>query len=387
MKYTLLEPLRGIAALWVFAFHFHFSEAWQLAFPTVYAISRIGDLGVPMFFVISGFCIAAAAAGTVRNGGSARVFLYRRVRRIYPPFWCSIAVCAALPFAIELLSALKSGRYTPPSADLLNLGYLRYTFLDWLSVASLAQVFRTMPAAQSLQYKFTSLNAVYWTLAIEVQFYLIVSAAVLSGRQLFRWLGLVTVISLPTMLIPAFSLIGTFLPYWPMFAVGVLVFVLFDKGLAPSRLLGEHATALSVASLGLSVGGLGLYVLGGYPLGQVRFAIFFGIAIFCAEGLESAFVNALRWPIIGAVLRLFLTIGAMSYSTYLVHGRLQFLSAQLVRQVASAGTIAHDVAAFTLTIVGCYLFYTACERPFLTVRSAPLREANDRMAITTSAPT
>ena len=33
LRYYLIEPLRGIAAVWVFVFHFSFSHEFQIAFP------------------------------------------------------------------------------------------------------------------------------------------------------------------------------------------------------------------------------------------------------------------------------------------------------------------------------------------------------------------
>ncbi len=54
MKYTLLDPLRGLAALWVFLFHYHYCDTLRQGFPSLCAFFGTGHLGVPMFFVISG---------------------------------------------------------------------------------------------------------------------------------------------------------------------------------------------------------------------------------------------------------------------------------------------------------------------------------------------
>ena len=48
------------------------------------------NLGVPMFFVISGYCIAASAEATIDRGESAGSFLAPRVWRIYPPYWFAL---------------------------------------------------------------------------------------------------------------------------------------------------------------------------------------------------------------------------------------------------------------------------------------------------------
>ncbi len=92
-----LDAARGLAALAVVAFHIRLSDSFRESLPTIHAIATHGYLGVPLFFVISGFCLAASAASSRRNNESALSFLKRRFRRIYPPLWCSMIVVAALP--------------------------------------------------------------------------------------------------------------------------------------------------------------------------------------------------------------------------------------------------------------------------------------------------
>ena len=65
-----------------------------------------------------------------------------------------------------------------------------------------------------------------------------------------------------------------------------------------------------------------------------------------------------------------LVLGAMSYSLYLLHARLQFLSMQLLRQVVRPDTLMFDVATIVVTCMFCYAFYCVCERPFMTARSS-----------------
>ena len=43
--------------------------------------------GVPIFFVISGYCISATADSARRKGLPARTYFWRRFRRIFPPYW------------------------------------------------------------------------------------------------------------------------------------------------------------------------------------------------------------------------------------------------------------------------------------------------------------
>ena len=182
VRFSLLEPMRGIAALWVFAFHYEFSNTITKSTPWLHSIFKAGSLGVPMFFVISGFCLGAAASQTKPTRQGIVEFTKRRFFRIFPPFWCSIVVAAALPFALESLSSLRTGVYIHPSAAIPSNGFLNYDMVDWILVGSLGQVFRAIPDAATLQSKFSSINAVYWTLAIEVQFYIVVAIGILTRR-------------------------------------------------------------------------------------------------------------------------------------------------------------------------------------------------------------
>ena len=240
MRYGLLDPLRGLAAFWVFLYHYEFSDSFRTSAPFLHAVFKQGYLGVPMFFVISGFCLTASARSSIARGESSPAFLYRRFRRIYPPFWCSLLVVVSIPFLIEGISSLKTGVYTrPTSAGNVPLGYLNFSAFEWLRMATLTKVFDPLGAETSLESKFNRLNAVYWTLAIEVQFYAVVALALAFRRRFYGVLIVATLISVPFLLNPASYHTGIFLPYWPMFAVGVGIFAGFEKGFHPTNRLGQ----------------------------------------------------------------------------------------------------------------------------------------------------
>lgn len=378
MRFVLLEPFRGIAALWVFCFHFHFSESFQRNCPQLNAILKAGDLGVPMFFVLSGYCITASAHSAIRHNEPTRSFLYRRLRRIYPPYWFSILVVISIPFLIELLSWIKTGLYTPPSPAYLNYGFLNYGFLDWILVSTLGQVFVNVPEATSLQYKFTTINAVYWTLAIEVQFYLAVTLA-LYFRALYPFLIMVTVISLPFLFTPRIALSGIFLPFWPMFASGICLYWVLDNGFAPSKLLRQSFLPLTWICMILMVWGLSLYLILGFSINPLIFAIGFSVFLYLAESLDRPFVEKVlssKMRIIRAIASLAMTLGTISYSLYLLHGRLQWLVIQILRQILPTDSILMDLSVILTTCAACYVFYLFCERPFMSSRKPVVVEAN-----------
>jgi peptidoglycan/LPS O-acetylase OafA/YrhL len=104
-RYDSLDLWRGLACLLVVVFHTTYGDTvtyaskqsladhggrtveWLLAFTGEFWV------GVPVFFVISGYCIAASADSSRRKPHAAGRFFVRRFRRIYPPLWVFLAGC------------------------------------------------------------------------------------------------------------------------------------------------------------------------------------------------------------------------------------------------------------------------------------------------------
>jgi hypothetical protein len=64
-RFQSIQIMRGIAASMVVLYHFGYSNSnFLAAFPTFGSLFRYGDLGVWMFFVISGFVIPYAMHST-----------------------------------------------------------------------------------------------------------------------------------------------------------------------------------------------------------------------------------------------------------------------------------------------------------------------------------
>jgi peptidoglycan/LPS O-acetylase OafA/YrhL len=381
MKYELLGPLRGAAALWVFFFHYPHSAASKVGFPFLHPLFALGHLGVPMFFVISGYCITASARSTLARGESIAGFLYRRALRIYPAFWCSIVLVVSLPFLMEGLSSIRTGHYSPPSPVDAPLRFLNFDWFDWVWVTTLAQVFRPTPGVSDLQAKFSAINAVYWTLALEVQFYAVMALALVCRSRIYWFLALTTVLSVPFLLWPAAHTVGIFLPYWPQFALGCALYWLLESGYTPDRLFGARSARVA---LGFNAGSgiaFGCWLASGWAVDPLAFAAVLSLLLWVNKVPRPTTARCprpLRW-----LLACFSLLGLMSYSLYLLHGRLQYLVMQLTRQVLPADTIACDVATLLITCGLCYLFYLACEAPFLAVaqgRRAMARESRSLLS-------
>lgn len=79
--FPLLDLLRFFAAFWVMSFHYFLWYSGDLHW------YRYGNLGVPLFFIISGFVISQSVAHT-----STKAFALGRFIRLFPLFWimCTI---------------------------------------------------------------------------------------------------------------------------------------------------------------------------------------------------------------------------------------------------------------------------------------------------------
>ncbi len=369
---VVIEVFRGIAACWVFLFHMDRPPAGGRL---LLALADSGNLGVPMFFVISGYCIGASAALSARRGEPASAFLRRRLWRIYPPFWASIVILVALPFLLAALSAMQSGHFVEPEP-----GWFAYSPADWVGLATLSRVF--FSHGQGPAAAFETFNVVYWTLAIEVQFYIVMYLALLLGAWAGRFLLAVTVAGGALALMPAAYKTGIFLPFWPLFAAGLALNRFTRAGMVPAALLGpRHAPLALAGATALLLAFVLLLMTGAFSFpgsNYLRllatifgFGLGFAALLWFAIDLEPSLARLLasgprlaRMPV-----RLLLAIGAASYSIYLLHGELYALPAMLVRLVLSEGSLANLAATMALTIAFACLFSIVIERRFVRRRS------------------
>jgi peptidoglycan/LPS O-acetylase OafA/YrhL len=142
-----LDGWRGFAVIAVILFHGRsgfFNENSELM-----KLSAHGDLGVNLFFAISGFLICGLLLKEYEsNGGiNLRRFYLRRCFRILPPYYAMLAVLCVL----SILGAIQVNYSNLPSCLLF---YRNYT-----------------PLGMDLHGGFYTAH--FWTLAIEEHFYLI----------------------------------------------------------------------------------------------------------------------------------------------------------------------------------------------------------------------
>jgi peptidoglycan/LPS O-acetylase OafA/YrhL len=137
-----LDLLRLVAVLGVILFHYGFRGPVAfghtlVALPEFAAVARYGFLGVPIFFVISGFVIAYSAQGRTALG-----FAIARVARIYPTFvFCMTLTCVA--------------------TLLLGPPHFQTGLAQWF-----ANLFIAAPVLDQ-----PYMDSAYWSLVVEVTFY------------------------------------------------------------------------------------------------------------------------------------------------------------------------------------------------------------------------
>jgi peptidoglycan/LPS O-acetylase OafA/YrhL len=375
-RYHMLDVWRGVASLMVVLHHAGFAlmesdvraasgaESW-VRWMLVEGVRRL-NLGVPLFFVISGYCIGASVDATRRRGSSSWAFLGRRIWRIYPPYWAAFALFAAWvgglgaaglvrlyqgPYALELWPA---GRLTPA---------------QWVGNLTLSELWRPQVfGGEAFVY-----TRVAWSLCYEEQFYFLCFAVLLlAPRRLEAALGWLTVaITLVTALawdsgrLPLVE--GTFLVRWHQFAIGLLVYWRLN---VPGPAARKRAADLLIAAVLLLSGPLrgvfDLITIGGPPpviFDSTALAAAFGLLLIALRPLDrraerAAWLGPLR------------ACGRRSYSIYLAH--LPFVTALNLGLIGFAGLTGFWTRALgvvpisALASVGaCWAFFAVVERHFL----------------------
>lgn len=359
----LLEVARGLAALWVFLFHVR--PLFEISSPVIYQLSAYGSLGVPMFFVISGYVITYSAESNLEKKNSPLVFLRSRFLRIYPTFWFSVVVVLILPYILELISSLKSGVYITPD-NLIS----RYSHIEWSNFLLLSKVF--WATSDDLQAEFNAINSVYWTLAIEFQFYLVVFMALFFKGYYRCVVALVSIVSLLAMFVPLKTNYGVFIYYWPSFLVGIVLAYIHRNGVYVTCFL-KNMTSKLAAVFAVSMLMICSLV---FSRSGFLFAVCFGLFIWVVSDFEKILnkINGNGNVIYSWLLKPWLVLGAMSYSVYLLHGKLYQLPYMFVRQFIDAGNVLSGVLVIIGTLFICYPFYLFVESKFLSKSYKEIQE-------------
>ena len=361
--YRLLDAWRGFAALWVVMLHVSL-----VGIPApLYEFSQFGLLGVPMFFVISGYCIAHAAMRSLNTPQPVAHFLRARVRRIYPPYFLASLVAAVLSAVLSLLIR----HHVLKSSQLAELDIFHQSLRFYVAALTLTQ----MPLHTAF------LIRVFWSLCYEVAFYALVAVFLLLAlrtRQVPRLLDALGVVTIGTLL--WLVLRGEACPFpwklWPQFGLGVLVYQLLVQ---PER-KGPRVLFLLSAALLIVFASRHDYrgVVDPASL-QVRMGFSLAFAV--------VLLTLFRWDGVLAglrPLRLLSSVGLFPYSLYLIHLLALGVVTQGLQRIALLTN--HPLPLYLVKIAVCLLigrlFFYVCERPFLDTRQRQaLRELSPSVTI------
>ena len=159
--FELLDGLRGLAILLVIcSHHFYVNPALGKTFGFVGGLIHSGWMGVPVFFVLSGFVISYPLfldrsknlQSWYRPG-----YFWRRIAKIIPPFYLSIIIFA---------------------------GFYWWQFHDPIYLQA---AWRWAVGLQSYGLPLTNFNLVYWSLMVEIHFYVLLPILffLTRGRSLY----------------------------------------------------------------------------------------------------------------------------------------------------------------------------------------------------------
>ncbi len=140
--------------------------------------------------------------------------------------------------------------------------------------------------------KFGDLNVVYWSLAIEVQFYIVMAFALASRRFYYPVLLGVTILGICSVQVDVLQFLkwnsGIFLPLWSMFAMGILLYEARSRDWTVRRWMPSNIAAIfGVAGLLISVAKTVDGIASDRPASGVIFALTCAVAFWFCIPLED----------------------------------------------------------------------------------------------------
>ena len=356
-----IDGLRATAIAMVFLYH-----AWQDSGspPLALAHGRLAlgpwidrlPAGVDLFMVLSGFCLFWPIARRPQAPWDWREFARRRMRRIIPPYYCSIALLSVLPAALTMLMRLahQPARWQPLPSTWQILTHLTFTH----------SLFPTT---------WSGIQGCYWSLGLEAEFYIVFPLCVWG----FKRIGIWVVVPMTLACLAYRAGVGVFAPHLSWTANFLLTITFmgrwleFAAGMLAAWVARRPKLPAGVGWL-LLIGGLLSYVLGTtQAAAQVRFIpareLLLSLAFAAVIVSVCCSSTPVRWML---ETRAVVFVGTISYSVYCLHQNIAYFMSEFARKLVhlegGATRLLLLLGLGMPTILGiAYIFHRAFERPFM----------------------
>lgn len=315
LNIPVINDLRGVAAFSVCIYHFTCLPINFITTKWIFDIFYFGQLGVQMFFVISGIVIPLSMIKSEYSLSNWSKFIWKRFVRLEPPYIIAIVI-ALLYFQVRrfIPSSAAADMMLTPKEILLHIGY-------------------AVPLVDGARWAIPSL----WTLSVEFQYYLTLSLLfpIALRHNRYRIIFYILMLTLP-FIFPS----GAFFPgHASLFMLGIVYALCFAKkiSLTEYAIVSVAAFTITFLTLPFSHGIVGLLTIA-----TVHFL----------KDFHNRYLGYL---------------GAISYSLYLIHqstgvALLNFLSHRVDTAWGKAGVIC---IAFIVSIACAAAMYKLVELPSL----------------------
>lgn len=280
-----------------------------------------GLFGVHLFFIISGFVIFL----TIEKTTHTIDFIVKRFSRLYPAYWFAVL----LTFSSVNIFSLP-GREVSFQTALINLSMVQ----KWFHVRSV--------------------DGVYWTLAVELSFYFIMSFLLLTKQT--KNIEIVSIVWLATIVLLEFLQVNyASTIHWVLDLMLLLNHGhLFISGIMFYKLMHENKNnffhyAIIVASLLTEYylhGRIGLYVI----------AIYFFVFLLFVKGYLKIIATK---PLI--------YLGTISYSLYLIHQNIGYVIIQKLESNDLVNPVSIIIVPLFIVITLACLMQKYIEKPALNL--------------------
>ncbi|MFN3782847.1 MAG: acyltransferase family protein [Spirosomataceae bacterium] len=317
-----IQNLRGIAAISVVLSHLfvnHTSSSDQIT-RFISSFAELGTLGVEMFFIISGFIIPYSLYKSNYKINDWKTFLTKRVIRIYLPYLASLLLT---------ISFILAWKYLLPNS---NNAYI----ID--SKAIFTNLFFINPF-----YKIDFVNYSYWTLFVEIQYYLLVAftyplifkfknvGVLLVGLVLFS-LNFI----LPAGSLPLYS-------HFLLFTIGTVIFLYYTAQISAFQFLLFCIFLLFTQFL------WHFYILHWNRTIPVCIVSILSIFFIVKLNFHNRFIHFL---------------GNISFSLYLIHQPvIVYLNSLMFLKGIQVDRFIYLVFQLLISLLAAWIFYTIIEKP------------------------